>query len=671
MELINDFPEQVQEIENVWIPMSDGIKLAARLWLPSDAAEHKRPVIFEYIPYRKRDLKRTRDETMHRYFAGYGYAAIRVDIRGSGDSEGLIHDEYLEQELSDGEEVIAWLREQPWCDGRVGMIGISWGGFNGLQIAARRPRGLNAVVSVCSTDDRYADDVHYMGGCLLGDNLSWSSVMFGKNSTPPDPEIVGDRWRDMWLSRLNNNDPWILKWLDHQKRDDYWKHGSVCENWEDINIPVMAVSGWADGYTNSVFRIVENLKAPAMGLVGPWSHKYPHEGVPGPAIGFLQECMRWWDRWLKGEPNDIEKEPKLKAWIQKSVPPFTSYNERPGYWCGFDQWPSNAVNDREMFFDTYKLTDKKPQENEVYSFKSPLRLGLYAGKWCSYSAPPDLPGDQREEDGGALVFNSDPLEEEITIFGQPRLKISFKVKKPVALLAVRLSDIDEEGKATRVTYGVKNLTHLNSHENPISLEEDKLYTAEIALNDTGHVFPKGHRIRVALSSSYWPLIWVPPELCAIEIHTISSSFSLPVKEKNYKNDVEFERPESAASTTNEIQLGKPDVKWQVKRDLIEDKSTLQVLHDKGTIHFDSIDLNISENSCEEYSICDDVTDSAEGKVEGVFEFQRKDWHVKTYHKTILTSDKDNFYVNAQLDAYENSTRIFSKNWNRQIPRNHL
>jgi len=148
--------------------MSDGTELAARMWLPDDAEAKPVPAILEYIPYRKRDLTAERDVRHHPYIAGFGYASVRVDLRGSGESEGILTDEYLQQELDDGVELINWLARQKWCSGAVGMIGISWGGFNGLQLAALQPEPLKAVVSICSTDDRYTDDVHYMGAACLG-----------------------------------------------------------------------------------------------------------------------------------------------------------------------------------------------------------------------------------------------------------------------------------------------------------------------------------------------------------------------------------------------------------------------------------------------------------------------------------------------------------------------
>ncbi|HKK51557.1 MAG TPA: CocE/NonD family hydrolase, partial [Myxococcota bacterium] len=339
MKRVQRFPEQVRHVENLWIPLPDGTRLAARLWLPESAHDEPVPAILEYIPYRKRDTTRLRDETNHPYFAGHGYACIRVDLRGSGDSEGVLRDEYLPQELEDGVEVIRWIARQSWCSGQVGMIGISWGGFNGLQIAALRPPELKAIVTVCSTDDRYADDVHYMGGCLLGDNLSWASTMFAYNSLPPDPEIVGEKWRDLWQQRLEGSGLWLDTWLRHPRRDEYWQHGSISEHYERVSIPVMAVSGWADGYSNAVFRLLKHLSGPRMGLVGPWSHRYPHMGVPGPAIGFLQEALRWWDHWLKGIETGVESEPMLRVWMLESMPPTTSYAQRYGHWISEKSWP--------------------------------------------------------------------------------------------------------------------------------------------------------------------------------------------------------------------------------------------------------------------------------------------------------------------------------------------
>ena len=332
MKTVAELPNRVRVIENEWLPLADGTRLAARMWLPADAAHRPVPALLEYLPYRKRDFMRGRDGPMHYYFAGHGYASIRVDIRGAGDSEGLTFDEYTERELDDAVAVITWLAAQPWCNGSVGMFGISWGGFNSLQVAARAPSALKAIITLCAADDRYADDAHYMGGCLLNENLIWGTAFLMYNALPPDPEIVGERWRYMWEDRLANAVLFPAHWLRHQRRDAYWKHGSVCEDYHAVRCPVYAIGGWADGYSNAVGRLLEGLSVPRKGLIGPWSHAYPHNGLPGPAIGFLQEAMRWWDHWLKGIDTGIMDEPMFRVWMQDSVRPEPQYQIRPGRW---------------------------------------------------------------------------------------------------------------------------------------------------------------------------------------------------------------------------------------------------------------------------------------------------------------------------------------------------
>ncbi|WP_278265813.1 CocE/NonD family hydrolase [Nocardia sp. AG03] len=338
MRTVESFPYEVRVTENVFIPMRDGVRLAARLWRP--VSDEPLPAVLEYIPYRKRDLTRDRDAVNHTYLAGHGYVTIRVDLRGSGDSDGVLRDEYLPTEHEDACDVIAWLAAQPWCDGSVGMMGISWGGFNSLQVAAHRPPALKAIVTASATEDLYVDNMHYMGGCLLSDNLSEATVMFAFNSLPPDPAIVGDRWREMWHERLEGSGLWIEQWLEHQHRDDYWKRASVNEDYAAVRCPVLAVGGWADGYTNAIFRLLEHLDVPRRGLIGRWGHKYPHLGVPGPAIGFLQEMVRWWDHWLKGRDSGIMDEPMLRVWMQDSISPHPSYEQRPGRWVSEPSWPS-------------------------------------------------------------------------------------------------------------------------------------------------------------------------------------------------------------------------------------------------------------------------------------------------------------------------------------------
>ena len=465
IKVVHEFPRDVREIENTFIPLADGVQLAARIWMPEDALERPVPAILEFLPYRKRDGTSERDALTHPYYAGHGYACVRVDMRGSGESDGILEDEYLKIEHDNALEVLEWITAQPWCSGNTGIIGISWGGFNGLQIAARRPPSLKAIVTIASTDDRYSDDIHYMGGVMINDNMSWGATMFAFNSRPPDPAIVGDRWRELWMSRLQANDPWALNWLEHQRRDAFWQHGSVCEQYEDIECAVYAVGGWADGYSNAVPRLLANLKSPCKGLVGPWAHKYPHFARPGPRIGFLQDTLRWWDHWLKGESTGIMDEPQYRVWMQDSAEPLPYYADRPGRWVAENAWPSPRIKNRQWTLNYCALSDA-PQAAQSLLIQTPQHTGAHQGEWCGHGLDPDGPTDQREDDGNSVVFDSEPLNTSLEILGAPVLQLRLSSDKPNAFIVARLNDVAPDGASTRVTYGLLNLTHRNSHEHP-------------------------------------------------------------------------------------------------------------------------------------------------------------------------------------------------------------
>jgi putative CocE/NonD family hydrolase len=674
MREVTDLPHKVRQDETVWITVDDGARLAARIWRPVSSDQDPVPAILEMIPYRRRDLTAERDSIHHPYLAGHGYACVRVDLRGSGDSEGVLTDEYLERELRDAEQILAWMADQPWCDGRTGMMGISWGGFNALQVAARRPPSLGAIVTVCSTDDRYADDVHYMGGCLLSDNLSWASTMFAYNSCPPDPDVVGACWRDLWLERLEGSGLWLDEWLRHQWRDDYWEHGSICEEYSAVQCPVLAVSGWADGYSNAVFRLIGRLEVERMGLIGPWSHKYPHLGQPGPAIGFLQELVRWWDRWLKEIDNDVMDEPMLRVWMQDSVPPLTAYEERPGRWVGEPSWPSPHVHTEHRRLGRNRIAEPDERvEKATIGIESPLTVGQFAGKWCSYNAPPDLPYDQREEDGGSLVFDSEPLTERYEILGAPVLSLDFAANRPDAMVAVRLSDLAPDGRATRVSYGLLNLAHRNGHDRPEALVPGKRYHVEVRLNGVAHAFAPGHRIRVALSTSYWPLAWPPPEPVRLEVITGETSIGLPMRPVAEPDEVSlrpFDDPEGCPPIpVTTVEPGRHQ--WKVSRDLIDYESRLDVVKDLGVVHFHDIDLDVSRSAEEHYRCFDPHVDSVSGEAVWRMGFRRGGWDVRTVTRTVLTSTSTDFRVFAELDAFEGGRRILSRNWDHTIPRDHV
>jgi uncharacterized protein len=674
MRTLETFPHEVQETAHLWIPMTDGTRLAARLWRPVSSDTEPVPGVLELIPYRQRDLTAQRDSIHHPYMAGHGYACLRVDLRGSGNSEGVLTDEYLEQELADAEEILAWMADQPWCSGRTGMMGISWGGFNGLQVAARRPPSLGAIISCSSTDDRYTDDVHYMGGCLLTDNLSWASTMFAYTACPPDPAVVGDAWRTMWKERLEGSGLWLETWLRHQRRDDYWRHGSINEDYAAIEVPVMAVSGWADGYSNSVFRLLENLSSPVRGLIGPWSHKYPHLGEPGPAIGFLQEAVRWWDHWLKDDRgNGAMDGPALTIWMQDSAPPATTYENRPGRWVGEASWPSENVAPTRYPLGFYSLhgPDEEPHHGDPRSVRSPLSVGQFAGKWCSYNAPPDLPYDQREEDGGSLVFTSRALTEALEVLGAPIVELDLSVDRPCAQVIVRLSDIGPDGESTRVSYGVLNLTHHAGPDAPQDLVPGERRLAQVRLNGMAQSFSPGHQLRVSVSTSYWPVVWPPPEPVRMTIHPENSALLLPVRPRP-EDDVSpvFDEPEGARPVrATQVRPGMQD--WRVSRDMVDLSGRLDVVKDLGSVHFPDIDLTVHRSAHETYGFVAGDFQSVRGETLWDIGFSRGDWSAHSTTRTVLTSSATEFHVYAELDAWEGRQRVHSQTWSTSIPRDHV
>jgi putative CocE/NonD family hydrolase len=657
-----DFPRAHTVIEHEWIPMSDGCRLAAKIWLPEDADNDPVPALLEYIPYRTSDWTAVGDSTRHAYFAGHGYAPVRVDIRGSGNSEGVLLDEYLPQEQQDAVETLAWLAAQPWCTGTTGMFGISWGGFNSLQVAARRPPSLAAIITHCSTDDRYADDVHYMGGCLLSFYmLSWASTMLTINGWPPDPDVVGESWRDLWRQRLEESPPFIEAWMSHQRRDDYWKQGSVCEDYAAIECAVYAVGGWADAYRNTVLRLLAGLPGPRKGLIGPWGHQYPEDGVPGPAIGFLQEALRWWDHWLKGIDTGIMDEPMLRAWMQEWIPPAPFAAEWPGRWVGDPSWPSPHVTARE-----------EPFAFPVAQVSGSAAAGADAGAWCGFGAPGDPALDQRAEDGVSLCSTSEPLEERLEILGVAEVELTLASDRPAALVCVRLCDVAPDGSSLLVTRGLLNLTHREGDERPQPLVPGERYTVAVRLNSIAHAFAPGHRLRVAVSPAYWPWIWPSPEQVTLTVE--SGLLRLPARAPQAGDDelAPFGPPEAAEAIASEL-VPMPGPGRVVSHDVATGRYETTWGQDfrHGVSKLAGNGIEIGVNGLDVFSIVEGLPLSAEARSTWTATIGRDGWRVRIETESTLSADAEAFHLTSALEAYEGETRVFTRARTLAVPRDHV
>ncbi|RUX88488.1 MULTISPECIES: CocE/NonD family hydrolase, partial [unclassified Mesorhizobium] len=667
--VVTDFPRKIREIENLWIPMPDGVKLAARVWLPEDAEADPVPAILEYLPYRKRDGTVERDALTHPYFAGHGYAGVRVDMRGSGDSEGLCKGEYLKQEQDDCLAVIEWLARQSWCSGSVGMIGISWGGFNGLQVAARRPPALKAVVSLCSTDDRYNDDVHYLGGAMMCDNLMWGTTAWAIAMTPPDPLIVGDRWRDLWEQRLNGNGIWMQDWFEHQRRDDFYRHGSICEDYSDVEIPVYAVGGWADGYPNPIFRMLEKLSGPRKGLIGPWGHKYPHFAMPGPRIGFLQECLRWWDQYLKGIDTGIADEPMLRAWIQDPARPAAIYDERPGRWVAEPSWPGPGVGEKVLNLAPHVLSEARG-EDTILEISSPQTAGLSSGAWCGYGVMPTLPVDQRTEEGNALIFETAPLTEAVEILGFPEFEVRLASDKPVALLSATLSQVFADGAAARVSYGILNLSHRNGDLDIAPMVPGQAETVRIKLRCCGQRFEVGERIRLALATSHWPIVFPTAEQAMLSIHCGDSRLILPVRPPQPLDDTlaAFPGPESARPMEQEVLAKGDGFQRSVSTDQVTGETVYQVVNDGGTVLHPHTGMVLSARHVDRFTIHPDDPNSAVGTCTWDKSYGRGDWQARLSVKATVHALRDVWRIETHITAHDGDELIVDRAEVREYPR---
>lgn len=658
----NDLRE-IDEFANMGIILSDGCRLSARVWVPKDANEKPVPVILEYLPYRKRDGTCARDALTHPYFAKRGYAAVRVDMRGNGDSQGIMTDEYSEAELSDGVEVINWLAAQPWCNGNVGIMGISWGGFNGLQIAERAPAPLKAVITLCSTVDRYADDIHYKGGCLLNENMGWGATMWSYSSRPPDPALVGDAWRDMWLERLREEPFLPADWLEHQQRNDYWKHGSVCENYAGIKAAVLAIGGWGDAYKNTVSHLVENISAPVKGIVGPWVHKYPHFAVPEPKIGFLQEALRWWDHWLKGIDTGVLDDPAYTAYLMDGVRPKTWYTERPGRWLGYDSWPSNNPEETLFFTADHRLGPEAEQFEHIVC--SPQDCGLDGGEYCAIWLGPEMPGDQRRDDALSICYESAPLDQPMNIIGAPEIDITLKHSAPSGQIAVRLNHIHADGASTRITYGVFNLAHRNGHDRVSTINPEEAMKIRFSLDHIAYRVPAGDRIRISISNAYWPLLWPMPQ--AGDSVIIAGSCTISLATEGIGDQRVFPSPEMDQAW--KVQTLRPSNNTRrIDRDLKTGIVTTEIIDDFGSVRDEDHGLISGSIAREWWSIHPDDPLSARAKIHWTQENARDAWSVRTETFSEMWSDVENFYLTARLEAYEGESLVFSKDVERTIPR---
>lgn len=651
-----------------WIPMKDGVRLSVNLYMPAGAApDVKFPVILEYLPYRKDDWSLERDWNLHSYFVRRGYISARVDIRGTGASEGAPPDrEYSDQELHDGLEIIDWLSRQPWSTGSVGMMGISWGGFNSIMMARLHPPALKAVIAVCATEELFHDDIHYIDGLMHVDE--YEPAMDLQLGLTPAPDFPTD---EKSLAPRFDAAPWSLLYFREQRDGPFWRRASVApDHYADYTVPSFMIGGFLDGYRDSVARFFLHSKAPLKALLGPWNHTFPHNAEPGPSIEWRDQAVRWWDYWLKGKQNGIMDEPRFEVFMRRFYPPDPNIKEIPGEWRAEKTWPPENLRAQTFFFEpNHALGSNAPAatdatRHELRYFPS---VGPEAGFWWG-----DFTTDQRPIDAFSLVYDSAPLEKDLAILGWPRAILQVSASAPLADWFVRLSDVAPDGTVTIVTGAGQSGAQRVSASNPTDLEPGREYKLPIELHLTSWIFQPGHRIRVAISNALFPMIWPTPYPMTTSLFLggpNGSHLELPIVPLEAPAHPHYPaiEPAPAFKEATSSEETWPPKNWSVTRDLMT--STTRVAW-SGDDEGDFLWGKMKDHEEMSYVVADDKPDvsTVHADVSTTVELPSRIlvWSVVLD----LRSDAKNFYYYFERRLTENGKLIRQKSWDETIPRDH-
>ena len=673
--------EGVRLVRDVLIPMRDGVHLAADLYLPDDndgpdgLPGSPLPVVMDYLPYRKDEV----DPAAMRHYLElprHGYALARVDIRGTGGSGGHAVDEYVAQEQADGYDAIEWLAAQPWCDGHVNMMGISYGGFTALQVATLQPLHLTSIIPVDFTDDRYTDDCHYRGGLLrMYYDIGWYGTrMVAWNAMPTDPTFAADGARAIWQRHVDEDEPYLLTWLRHQVDGPYWRQGSVADIAERIVCPAFLIGGWRDGYPNPPLRLFERLSGPKKLLMGPWDHRYPDNAIPGPRIDHLREVVRWLDHWCRGLDTGVMAEPPVVAFMQEAGSLSSRRTESAGRWRAERSWPPADASELILWLSgAATLAEHAAGAGSgAHEGAGPDRLtvdptvGVGGGLW-SGGVPFGLAGDQRGDEAHALVYTSAPLDAAVSILGRARAVVHVASSVTVLGVAVSLSDVAPDGASHLVAKGMLNGTRRKSLTRPVPLEPGVVEPLAIDLDATGWRFGAGHRIRLAIAGADWPNVWPTPEPASLAVHRGSEAPSrliLPV----VPDDGPVAPPVFAPSpvAARHAVAFDPPATWTVTRDALTGKAAATIRVE--TAHVTPEGTRIERDAgC----VCEvDPGDPASAVARGWHRCSSTlDGHTTEGHaEVVIASSERDFHVTIDVAITIDGAAPVTRRWDERIPR---
>ena len=641
------------------IPMPDGVQLAATLYMPADLQPGQRvPVLLEYLPYRKDDDDAVSDYGHHAYFARHGYVGARVDIRGFGNSGGVQPPrEYSAQEQEDGERVIAWLARQRWSNGKVGMLGISWGGFNSIQMAMRRPPALKAILAVAATEALFTEDVHYMDGIMHVDEFEVSMDLDQGRSGAPGFPLDEDT-----LAKRMDSTPWSLDYFRHQRNGAFWR--APIRRLQDIQIPCFLIGGLQDGYRNSVVRMLEQVPAPVHAWVGPWNHDFPNESIYGPRAEWRDQAVRWFDHWLKGIDNGVEHDPRVVFYQQQGHPPGAEPQDVPGEWRA-ESWPPAGLKSVSWFLAPNHQLTPAPAAAATDHLRYVPSAGVEAGFWWG-----ELLADQRPVDAYSLTYDSAPLEEDVAMLGRAHVRLLASADAPLADWFVRLEDVAQDGRVTAITGAGLNGAQRQSTDRPEPLVPGTEYRLDIDLYLSSWVWTRGHRIRVAVANAQWPMLWPTPYPMTTTLRlggTEGSSIALPIVPVHGPSAPPFAQPElvekpSQITTTGDYAW--PGT-WTLERDEATGRSTV-TWRGTSALHFPWGSYDHHEQLIYRVDDAHPADSAVEGDGESVEKLTDR---VLTYRGHLrFTSDATTFHYAYTRELLRDGSIVRTRSWHEDIPR---
>jgi putative CocE/NonD family hydrolase len=645
--------------ENAWLPMSDGVRLSVTFLKPRARSSGETfPVLLDLYPYRKDEYPSAGPT----YFAKRGYITATVDVRGTGSSEGVLPPrEYSDQEMKDAVEIIRLLSEMEGSNGRVGMWGMSWGGFNSIQVAMRNPPGLAAIIALEAADDLFHDDVHHMDGAFHLDQFI--PFMDNENTIPRTPDYALDE--DYFRQRFDQP-PWFLNYTRHQRDGEFWRKNSLRWQYERMQVPCYLIGGLLDGYRDSVPRMLANVKAPVRASIGPYKHDYPDYGVPGPNYEWRHEAVRWWDYWLKDRDTGIMDEPRLALFVREGHGPDRHLKTTPGHWI-HEEWPIPATAWRSFYAaQGRRLT---PQADRAARGVASLRyvpsFGIATGLWWG-----EPTGDLRLDDAGSLVFDSAVVEEPFEIAGFPRVRLRVSADAPLAHWVARLEDVQPDGTVSLVTGKLLNGSQRNSRLEPEPLVPGEVYDLEFDLHFTTWTFQPGHRVRLSVSNALFPFTWPTPHPMTTALHlgVEQTRIDLPVIPMKERAAPPFRPPEprdepAGGRYIESVPWPRGHYVWS--RDLENERASLEW---KGYAEFENQGRGYRTWERNYYETHD--LDPADSRFSG--EGGRRivigDRTLEFVSNIEVQSDAENFHVTIRRTIHENGELVRERTWSEAIPR---